>query len=86
MYGEVKNSHDVTEHKHNSMKVNVWCTVMKNKVVSPFFLEVSMVTGDTFLTTENNALHHASMGSLPTKWCTISFLASRSCLSGHEVS
>jgi len=29
--------HDVTEHKHDPLKVNVWCTLMRHKVISPFF-------------------------------------------------
>jgi len=29
--------------------INIWCIVMRNKDIGPFFLEDSAVTGDTFL-------------------------------------
>jgi hypothetical protein len=54
-----ENPHDVTEHGHSSPKVNVWCALMKNKVVRPFLLEEPTGTGDAFVTTiQNTALRH----------------------------
>jgi CRISPR/Cas system-associated exonuclease Cas4 (RecB family) len=41
--------HDVTEHERGSPKVNMWCTLMKNKVNRSFFFEETTVTSDTFL-------------------------------------
>jgi hypothetical protein len=49
--------HDVTEHEYESPMVNVLCTLMKNKVMSPFYFEEPTGTSDTFLgVMENNAL------------------------------
>jgi hypothetical protein len=36
-----KNPHNITENEHDSPKVNVWCTLMKNKVINPLFIEES---------------------------------------------
>jgi hypothetical protein len=56
-----ENPHEVTEHEHNSLKVNVWCALMKNKVIGPFFFEEPVVNGDTFMAMMvNTALCHVS--------------------------
>jgi len=61
------NPHDVAEHKHDSLKVNAWCSLIKNKVFSPFFFEELTVTGDTFLATiEGIALRHVAVGTVFT--------------------
>jgi hypothetical protein len=36
VYGEVRTC-DVTEHEHDSPKVNVRCALLKRRVISPFF-------------------------------------------------
>jgi len=60
-----ENSHDVSEHEHDSLKVSMWCVLMKNRVFSPFFFEVSVVTDDTYLAMlDNTALHHVTMGTV----------------------
>jgi hypothetical protein len=60
-----KNPHDDSEHECASWKVNVWCSVMKNKATSPFFYEESMVTGDIFLAmTDTTTLCHVPMGTI----------------------
>jgi hypothetical protein len=54
-----ENPHYVTEHEHDSTKVNVWYALMKNKVIGPFLFEEPTVTGDTFLAMmENTFLCH----------------------------
>jgi len=40
--------HNVTEHERDSLKVNVCCALMKNKVIIPFFSTETTVTGDNF--------------------------------------
>jgi hypothetical protein len=43
----------------------MWCVLMKNRVFSPFFFEVSVVTDDTYLAMlDNTALHHVTMGTV----------------------
>jgi len=44
-----ENPYDITEHECVSLAVNVWCVLMKNNVISPFFFEEPTATGDTFL-------------------------------------
>jgi len=52
-------------HTYDSLKVTLWCILMKNKIISPFFLQEAVVTGDTFLITmENTALHHVTVGAV----------------------
>jgi len=45
---------DVIEYEYDSLKVNVWYTLIENKV-SPFFFEEPAMTGDT-------TLHHVPVG------------------------
>jgi hypothetical protein len=52
VYGGVKILMELSEG-------NMWCTVMKNNVIIPFFLEELTVTGEKFLPMmEGTALHH----------------------------
>jgi len=37
MYGGSENPHDVNEHEHGSLKINVLCFLMRNKVIDLFF-------------------------------------------------
>jgi hypothetical protein len=46
--------HHVTEREHDSLKVNVWCALMKNKVINPSPFEEPTVIGDTFLAMMEN--------------------------------
>jgi len=64
VYGEVN------EH---SLKINVWCALIKHEVTGPFFFEKPTVTSNTFLgMMENKALCHVPVGIV--RWCTTSLL------------
>jgi hypothetical protein len=70
-----KNLHYVTDHEHDSLKVNVWCALKKNKVTGLLLFGESMVTGDTFLAMVENCFVLCPSGnSLPVRWCTTSLL------------
>jgi len=56
--------HDITEHEHNSLKGSLWCTLVENKVIFPFYSEEPTVTDDTFLAMkENTTLHYVPVGT-----------------------
>jgi hypothetical protein len=81
-----ENPHNVTEYEHDSLKVNVWYALMKNKDIGIFFFEKPMVTGDTFLAMmENTALHHVPVGKILVRWCTTSLLPLCLCPFGQGV-
>jgi hypothetical protein len=59
-----ENTHDVTEHEHDSPKVSVWCALMKTKL-SVLSVLKNLVTGDTFLgTMGDTALCHVPVGTV----------------------
>ena len=41
--------HSVMEHVRDSPKVNVWCGVMCNMIIGPFFFAEKIVTGSSYL-------------------------------------
>jgi hypothetical protein len=41
--------HSVMEHVRDSPKVNVWCGVMCNTIIGPFFFAEKIVTGSSYL-------------------------------------
>jgi hypothetical protein len=55
----------VSEHEHDSLKVNVWRALMK-KLSILFIFEVHTLTGDTFMAMMEN--------NFPVRWCTTSLL------------
>jgi len=44
-----QNPHAFIEHERDSMKVNVWCGVMTDRVVGPFFFNENTITGVVYL-------------------------------------
>jgi predicted ATP-dependent Lon-type protease len=40
---------DFVEHEHNSPKVEVWCAVIRNRVICPYFFEERTVTSHNYL-------------------------------------
>jgi hypothetical protein len=60
-----ENPHEVTEQKRDSPKVNVWCAVVKNNIISIFFLEEPTMSGDKCLAVmENTAMRHVPVGTV----------------------
>lgn len=43
------NPREYLEAERNSPKVNVWCGLLHNKIIGPFFFEESTVTQDSYL-------------------------------------
>ena len=41
--------HEIREHERNSLKVNVWCGIMCNQVIGPFFFHETTITADIYL-------------------------------------
>jgi hypothetical protein len=53
------------EEGKSSLKVIVWCTLMRNEVLGPFLFGEHTVRGQTFLAvTENTALRDFPVGTL----------------------
>jgi hypothetical protein len=83
-----ENPHDVIEHEFDSLLVNVWCALMKEKVISHLFFEELMVTGETSLAMiDNSAFWHVPLGAAfqldgapPHFFCCVHYLF------GQEVS
>jgi len=73
--------YDVTEHERDSLKVNVCCALMKNKVIIPFFSTETTVTGDNFWLWWRTLLRVMFLWEhFPIRRCTLSFLPSCPCL------
>ena len=41
--------HEIRELERNSPKVNVWCGIMCNRVIGPFFFHKTTITADFYL-------------------------------------
>jgi hypothetical protein len=55
----------LNEHECDSPKVNVWCSVMKNNIIGPFFFQETAMTGETFLAMmEGTFLRHIPAGTV----------------------
>jgi hypothetical protein len=48
-FGALKNPHISLEHVCDSPKVNVFCTLSKERVYSPFFFTETTITGIVYL-------------------------------------
>jgi hypothetical protein len=44
-----ENPHSVREHVSDSKKVNVWCGMMKDRIIGPFFFIEPTLTGNIYL-------------------------------------
>lgn len=44
-----ENPHATTEHVRDSPKVNVWCGVLEDRIIGPFFFHEPTVTASTYL-------------------------------------
>jgi hypothetical protein len=44
-----ENPHSVREHFRDSKKVNVWCGMVKDRIIGPFFFIEPTVTGNIYL-------------------------------------
>ena len=44
-----ENSHVVVEHQRDSGKVNVWCCLMHDKIIGPFFFAESTISANVYL-------------------------------------
>jgi len=82
-----ENHHDDTAHKCDSPKVNVWCALMKNIVIGPFFMErlqwwlvkLSQLRWRTLFCVMSYEK------SFSGRWYTTSILPSCSCISWQGV-
>lgn len=68
--------HKFSEYNHVSPKINIKCTLMKDKVTGPFFFAEHLISGKTSLTMlKNIALSHTHTGTnVQTGLCTTSLL------------
>jgi len=58
-------NHDITEYECDSLKISMWCALLKNEVTECFFLKEPMETDNSFLAMkENNALCHVLVGTI----------------------
>ena len=48
MWGS-ENPHTFIEHIRDSPKVNVWCGLLQNQIVGPFFFQENTITGNIYL-------------------------------------
>ena len=48
---ETENPHITKKIKRDSPKVNVWCGLLCNKVIGPFFFDEKTITADIYLDT-----------------------------------
>src|SRR5207253_3199142 len=53
-----ENPHEVKEHERDSPKVNVWCGLMHDHVVGPFFFAEPTINMNTYLDMLRNLLSH----------------------------
>ena len=44
-----ENPHDTCELKWNSPKLNVWCGIMQDKIIDPFFFTEKSITAQIYL-------------------------------------
>ena len=45
----LENLHDTCELKWDSPKLNVWCGIMHNKIISPFFFTEKLITAQIYI-------------------------------------
>jgi hypothetical protein len=73
-----ENHHNDNEHGCDSPKFDMWCALMKYKVIGPFLLEEPTVTGDTFLVMMGNVtLRYVPAGKVSQLHGTLLHLSRR---------
>ena len=45
----LEHPHEIRELERDSPKVNVWCKIMCNRVIGPFFFHETTITADVYL-------------------------------------
>lgn len=65
-----ENPHVTLEHKRDSAKVNVFCTISKEKFYGPFFFKENTVMGNFYLDMDSNDfIFHSWTSTYLIQWC-----------------
>ena len=64
--------HVVFQSEQGSPKENIWCGLMHNKVIGPFFFNEPTISANVYWTCWNFTLHLrrvSAVDNFPTRWC-----------------
>lgn len=64
-----ENLHHIIQHIWDSAKVSVWCKLMFNHIIGPFFFAESAVTKEMYLEIHQQFVVPPPHGNLPAGWC-----------------